>query len=275
MKVRSNGVVNYVRKQQPPPQNQAPPIQQPQPTQPAPPINQQPPDDDNTPVLPSALTTLSGMSDDELAQLVRDSKKADMPNMLSDVDDQTQRFVYQAGLNEKPTVLEDSDFAQFLTDNNIPSRDILARSINPIQYTNASGTRISMSAQRLSDMMKYSRLNYIGGKVNGQAYGAGTYFDRNGGVNTGYGSTTVVAVLNPKTAKTIDVTTLQSRARAFAASHPKFARAAGAFNTRFNNNNMSIYALAMGYNVITDSKTNPSYHNVIDRSALVYRKSDS
>ena len=141
-------------------------------------------------------------------------------------------------------------------------------------------TSVSISASfslslSLSDMMKYSRLNYIGGKVNGQAYGAGTYFDRNGGVNTGYGSTTVVAVLNPKTAKTIDVTTLRSRARAFAASHPKFARAAGAFNTRFNNNNMSIYALAMGYNVITDSKTNPSYHNVIDRSALVYRKSDS
>ncbi len=275
MKVRSNGVVNYVRKQQPPPQNQAPPIQQPQPTQPAPPINQQPPDDDNTPVVPTALETLSGLSDDELAQLVRDSRNVDMPNMLSDVDDKTQRFVYQAGLNEKPMVLEDSDFAQFLQDNGIPQRDLLARSFDSITYTNASGTTVKMSAQRLSDMMKYSRLNYIGGKVNGQAYGAGTYFDRNGGRNTGYGSSTVVAALNPKTAKVIDVNTLQRQARSFAASHPKFARAAGAFDTSFRNNNMSIYALAMGYNVITDSATNPSYHNVIDRKALVYRKSDS
>ena len=38
----------------------------------------------------------------------------------------------------------------------------------------------------------------------------------------------------------------------------------------FFNNNMSVYALAMGYNVIKDSSS--GYHNVIDRKALVYKK---
>lgn len=45
-----------------------------------------------------------------------------------------------------------------------------------------------------------------------------------------------------------------------------------AYSTTFHNNNMSIYALAMGYNVIKDSSS--GYHNVIDRSALVYKRSN-
>ena len=58
----------------------------------------------------------------------------------------------------------------------------------------------------------------------------------------------------------------------FARSHPKFAKAVGPYNTSYSGgkNNMAIYALAMGYNVITADYG--GYTNVIDRSALVYRK---
>ena len=119
-------------------------------------------------------------------------------------------------------------------------------------------------------MMTQSRLNYIGGKHGGQAYGAGTYFDQTGGRNTGYGQTTVTAVLNPKTARIVSSSDLAKKAAAFDRSHPKFAKATGGYSTAFYNNNMSIYALAMGYNVIKDATG--SYHNVIDRKALVYRK---
>ena len=63
---------------------------------------------------------------------------------------------------------------------------------------------------------------------------------------------------------------LRTLAAAFDRSHPKFARATGGYSTCFRNNNMSIYALAMGYNVIKDATG--SYHNVIDRKALVYKK---
>lgn len=82
-----------------------------------------------------------------------------------------------------------------------------------------------------------------------------------------------MAVLNPSTAKVITDTQLRQRAAAFSQSHPQFTRAVGPYSTSFHNNNMSIYALAMGYNVIKDSGS--GYHNVIDRSALVYRKSNS
>lgn len=249
-----------------------PPLQQPIPQQNQP-ISQQPPTDQNTPVQPAAVTNLTQMTDAQLAQLARNAKTIDMPNFLNDVADQTQRFVFAAGINEKPTVLDDADFNQYLQDNNIPRSDILSRSVDSITYRNNDGTKVSMTAQDVIDMMKYSRLNYIGGKVNGQAYGAGTYFDMNGGRRTGYGGTTATAVLNPATAKIITDRQLAIKARAFEQSHPQFARAVGSYDTSFKNNNMSIYALAMGYNVIKDATG--GYHNVIDRSALVYKRSNN
>ena len=46
-----------------------------------------------------------------------------------------------------------------------------------------------------------------------------------------------------------------------------------AVGRRVTSDNISIYALAMGYNVIRSDYNN--YHNVIDRSALVYRQSNA
>ena len=265
-----------------PPQRQATPQSNPPPLQPQTPVNtmnpanaNQTPNDQNTPVQPGALTNLSQMSDDDLAQLVNDSKNAIMPNHLADADDPTQKFVYQAGLNALPQVLDSASFQQFMQDNNISQAQILARSVKPIQF-NAMGVNFSYSAQNVADMMMYSKFNYIGGKHGGQAYGAGTYFAQTGGANTGYGGLTVNAVLNPATARVISDTQLARQAAAFAKTHPKFARAVGGYvssGSKFRGNNMSIWALAMGYNVIYDGTNDSStYYNVIDRSALVYRK---
>lgn len=262
----------------------------PAPTVTIPPVNQnnpqvadQTPNDQNTPVTPNGLQRVSSMTDDELAALVTASKKAIMPNFLADRADATQKFVFQAGLNDKPTVLDANDFNQYLKDNNINKNTIIARSVNGATYQNQQGYNVTYTAQQVQDMLMYSKLTYIGGKQGGQAYGAGAYFAMvgdNGG--TGYGSNTAVAVLNPKTAKIIDDYSLSRKAKSFAQSHPKFDKAVGGFNGR----NQSIWALAMGYNVITDhSATNGKYirtgsrgqatgdyYNIIDRSALVYRK---
>lgn len=223
---------------------------------------------------PTAMQNLQSMDDAQLAALVNNSKRASMPNQLADRDDVTQKFVYTAGLNEKPQVLDNAQFSQFMKDNNLSTSDLISRDINPITYKNNSGTNVKMTADDVADMMMYSRYNYIGGKVNGQALGAGTYFDHVNGGSTGYGgrnSKTVVGVLNPATARPISSRNLASQARQFAQTHPQFAKAVGAYNSSFSGgkNNMSIYALAMGYNVIIDSG---GYTNVIDRSAIVYRK---
>lgn len=223
----------------------------------------------------SSFDALQKMTDDQLADIVNKSKTVSMPNQISDIDDATQKFVYQANINGKPQVLDQTEFNQFLKDNNLGTKDLLSRDINPISYKNNSGTNVNLKAQDVADMMMYSKLNYIGGKVNGQAYGAGTYFDHTGGKSTGYGRgkfVTAVAVLNPATARPISESNLQRQAVSFARSHPKFAKAVGSYNTSYSGgkNNMAIYALAMGYNVITADYG--GYTNVIDRSALVYRK---
>ena len=231
----------------------------------------QAPNDQNTPLQPGGVTALTQMTDDELAKLVQDSKHAIMPNFLSDANDVTQAFVYQAGLSGLPQVLDGPAFQQFLASNNIPQSDVLARSVDDIKYQ-AGGHTMSLTGKQQADMLMYSKFNYIGGKHGGQALGAGAYFARNGGRNTGYGSYTMVAAINPALAKPISRSQLGVKAAAFAKTHPKFAAAVGGYNTNFHNNNMSIWALAMGYNVVTGDGYGDSRTNIIDRSVLVYRK---
>lgn len=233
----------------------------------------------STPILQAStgMDALAQMDDSQLAALAMQARNQQLPNQLNDAASLTQRFVFAAGLNEKPTVLDDTEFSQFMTDNNMTSRDLLSRSVSPISYTNASGTNVRMAGDDVADMLKYSRYNYIGGKHGGNAYGDGTYFDHVRGRNTGYGSTTVTSVLNPATAKVISDAQLRAQAPRFAQTHPKFAAAVGRLNTTYGspNNNMSIYALAMGYNVIDATGNLSGYTNVIDRAALVYRASNS
>ena len=208
----------------------------------------------------ATLATIANMTDDQLAAAIIASRNVDMPNFLNDRPDVTQRFVYQVGLNGLPTVMDATQFRQFMQQNNIPNSEMLSRSLNPAQTKYG----LPITTQQMMNSFKYSELNYIGGKRGGQAYGAGTYFDMNGGRNTGYGRDTMNAILNPATARVIDYATLHSRAIRFAQSHPKTARAIGGFGS---NNNEAVYALMLGYNVIRGG----SYHNVIDRSAVIVR----
>lgn len=251
-------LVGNAQQMQPQVQAQMPPQQQ---------VQNQPPTQNNTPVQPGALTALTQMSDDQLAQLAQLAKTTQLPNHLNDVDDLTQKFVYTAGLNARPTVMDQAAFNQFMADNHIPRSQILSRSVSGATYR-VGNTQYNLSPQQVIQMFTQSRLTYSGGKVGGQALGGGTYFDMNGGGNTGYGGTTMTGVLNPATARVITTSDLARKAQAFAASHPKFARAVGAYSGGTfgsKTNNASIYALAMGYNVIQRG----SYHNVIDRSAVV------
>lgn len=251
------------------PPNQ-PPQQQPQQTGP---IQNQVPDANNTPVTPDAITQLQGMSDAQLAQAYLNSQNVKLPNHLNDANDKTQKFVFSIGLNDKPLVLDQAAFQQYLQQNNIPQNQILSRSVNQGQLVTSAGNKTNLTAQQVVDMLKNSRLTYIGGKHGGQKLGAGAYLDMNGGGNTLYGGTTLTGVLNPQTAKIITKSKLDSMARAFDRSHPQFARATGGYQnsgSSWTNNNMSIYALAMGYNVVKDD--HGGYHNVIDRKALVLVK---
>ena len=232
-------------------------------------IANQAPTPQNTPVNPAGVTALTQMTDDQLANLVKQSRNVDMPNHLADVDDATQKFVYAAGLNGKPEVLDTAAFNKYLTDNGIPRSQILSRTVGDANYV-VNGTNIKLSPAQINSMLRDSDLTYVGGKRGGQLYGAGTYFDMNGGGSTGYGygsraKATAIGVLS-KSAKVITDGALSSKAAQFRKTHPKTAAEIGGYSRR----TMSIYALAMGYNVIKGG----SYHNVIDRTALVLSDKD-
>lgn len=200
------------------------------------------------------------MSDDDLYNLYVSSRTVDMPNHLADVADETQRFVYKTQLNTKPQVLDSADFDKYLKDNKISSSEIMVRSLDSISYQ-SGGVHYKFSAGQLHDMTRYGIYNYIGGKNGGQVSGAGTYFERNGGYNTGYGRTSMRGVLS-KNAKVISRTDVDSKWRQFVSSRPKMAK---------TNPSMSVKALMMGYNVVWNGR---SYFNVIDRSAVVLDKNN-
>ena len=169
-------LVGNAQQMQPQVQAQMPPQQQ---------VQNQPPTQNNTPVQPGALTALSQMSDDQLAQLAQLAKTTQLPNHLNDVDDLTQKFVYTAGLNARPTVMDQAAFNQFMADNHIPRSQILSRSVSGATYR-VGNTQYNLSPQQVIQMFTQSRLTYSGGKQGGQALGGGTYFAMTGGSNTGY-----------------------------------------------------------------------------------------
>ena len=246
------------------------PTPTPQPQQPAPDYSNQVPTPQNTPVVPGALDALTKMSDSEMASLINSAIGVRLPNMLSDAPDATQQFVFMAGLNEKPLLLDSKQFAQYMKDNNIPQSQVMSRTVSGASYQNKSNAQIKLDENQINDMIKNSRLSYIGGKQGGQAYGAGSYFAMNGGGSTGYGSygkskATMEAVLNPKTTRLISHSSISSKWNStFAPTHPQTVAAFKNLTRKYGQRGSeSVMALLMGYNVIHDGMHD--YHAVIDR----------
>lgn len=228
----------------------------------------------------NTASMFNGMTDDQMAQAVKNSRNVDMPNHIADVSDITQNFTYANGLNAKPTVLSNADFDNYIKQNNISSNEYLLREVDPIRF-NSNGVQFTYSADDVTDMFKTSDINYIGGKHGGQAYGAGTYFAQ-GDFNyrTGYGSgadgvghKTMVAVFDKSKARAISMGDIRSEWSKFSKTH---AKTASAVDNLPSSRTHAIKALLMGYNVITSQSSGSlkgygEYYNIIDRSALVVR----
>lgn len=226
----------------------------------------------------------ASMTDDQMAQAVKDSRKVDMPNHIADRPDATQKFVFANQLNAKPTVLSDSDFDDYVKMNKIGKNEYLLREVDPVSFK-SNGIQYNYSADDVTDMFKTSDINYIGGKYGGQVYGAGSYFamgDFNHRTNYGSGADgvghkTIVAVFDKSKARVISYRDIGGEWAKFSKSNPRTASAVGGLSTK---NSDSIKALLMGYNVITSDSTGSitgrknTYYNVIDRSALVVRASN-
>lgn len=161
-------------------------------------------------------------------------------------ESRTQQLVYDLELNDKPTVMNKSDFEKYMSENNLTENDLLTRSFDNIDA--------------MRDWM-YEDENYISGRFGGSALGNGQYFGKTFGKNTEYGNYSANAVLNPQTSKAIDFFELKKQFF----SLPREKRLAYGRNGYITDSDLSVFAIAQGYNVITDR----GVVNVIDRSAVI------
>lgn len=254
----------------PTPQPQTPQQPNTQPTNPAQASNWVP-----TGVLNYSLSQLATLNDAQALKVLQAADGIDMPNHLADAPDATQELVFALGLNAPPTVMDSTQFSTFMKQNNIPQSQVMSRMVGGGRYNTTAGSQRQLTQKQIAQMWIADPYNYIGGKHGGQALGAGAYFDMNGGKNTGYGggnATMYTGVLNPKTAKVISTTQLARKASTWASSHPQADRKIRQMARKgpgWGNKTLSLLALMMGYNVITDGS---GYYNVIDRSAMVIKQ---
>lgn len=221
------------------------------------------------------LAQLPTLNDSQVLQILNTADGIDMPNHLADSPDATQELVYALGFNAPPTVLDSTQFGQFMKQNNIPRSQIMSRGVGGGSFNTTSRNQRKLTQAQIAQMWISDPYTYVGGKIGGQALGAGAYFDMNGGKATGYGGGNAVVytgVLNPKTARVISAGGLQAKAMTWARTHPQSDRKIKQMARKsrgWGSSVLSLYALMLGYNTISGGG---GYHNVITRDAMVIKQ---
>ena len=197
------------------------------------------------------------MSDEEKGKFISESVNKGMNRLPERLqvggESRTQQLVYDLGLNDKPTVMSKVEFNKYMQDNNLTTDDLLTRSFD--------------DANAMKDWMNADE-NYISGRFGGSDMGAGQYFAKTGGENSGYGNHSVNALLNPEKVKAVNFYALLNKFNSLSPEekkpyiNPKYA---DLFGDGMASPDVSVYALSLGYNVITYG----DYYNIIDRSAVI------
>lgn len=196
------------------------------------------------------------MTDDEKADFISANVKQGVPDHLA--DNSFQRFVYNSGLNEKPTIVDDATLDTmtgteiFRTVNSVYNRQ------KDLSYT---GEQI---AKQVSGA-RYTRVSDDGGSV----YGRGIYFANSYSGSTSYGNTRgdvkKTAVMRAKlnsNAKVINHSVASQGASREIASGSKLGKVLSKCD---HDSRASVYAMSKGYNVITSGH---GYFNILNRNAI-------
>ena len=196
------------------------------------------------------------MTDDEKADFIDATIKQGVPAHLAQND--FQRFVYNSGMNEKPDVVDDA------TLDTMTGTEIF-RTVNNVYD---SKNDISYNADQIAKQVMSGRTTRVSDN-GGSVYGRGVYFADNYGGSVGYGNTTgnvkKTAVIRGKlnnNAKVIDYSKASSGVSKEISSKSKLGKTLKKCD---HDSQVSIYAMAKGYNVITNGR---SYYNILNRNAV-------
>lgn len=206
------------------------------------------------------LDSFRKMTDDQKADVLSQVKNTQVPIFLAQSD--TQRVLYGLGMNDKPTLVDDS------TLDTMPGKD-LYRVVNS---TNDPTNRIKYAATDVANQVirgTVTRVSDTGGSVHGR----GVYFADSYGEAAVYGhragniqQTAVIRVKLSQTAKTVSERIADNGVMQEINSGSKLGKTIAQMGSK---DRTAIWALARGYDAIVASN---GYHVIINRSALVASK---
>lgn len=199
------------------------------------------------------------MTDDQKADTIDAMASQPAPAFLSDTA--MQRFTYNLGLNDKPTLVDDATLDSM-------NGTELFRTVNagkdPVARVKYDADEIAVQVQR----GRVTRYSDNGGSV----YGRGIYFADDYGSSKIYGNTTgnikSTAMIRCKlnsNAKAIGYSQANSGMLREIMSGSKLGKSLKKIERTDSESAVSIYALCKGYNVITSGH---GYFNVLNRNAV-------
>lgn len=229
------------------------------------PQNQQVQIDDTQQAQPMSASydSFMAMTDDQKADTIDAMANQPAPAFLSDTA--MQRFTYNLGLNDKPTLVDDATLDTM-------NGTELFRTVNsgkdPVARVKYDADEIATQVQR----GRVTRYSDNGGSV----YGRGLYFANDyrssqmyGNTNGNIKSTAMIRCKLNSNAKTIDYHNASRGLSREIASGSKLGKSLSKISRRDSESAVSIYALSKGYNVITSGH---GYFNVLNRNAVTMSK---
>lgn len=196
------------------------------------------------------------MTDDEKADFIDTNAKQGVPAHLAQND--FQRFVYNSGLNEKPQLVDDA------TLDTMNGTEIF-RTVNSVYD---SKNDISYNADQIAKQVTAGRVTRVSDN-GGSVYGRGIYFADDYHGSTAYGNSTgnakKTAVMRGKlnsNAKVVNYYTAVQGLQQEKASGSKLGKTLRKYDS---DSQVSIYAMAKGYNVISSGH---GYYNILNRNAV-------
>ena len=203
------------------------------------------------------------MTDDQKASTIDSMASQPAPDFLSDTA--MQRFTYNLGLNDKPTLVDDAVLDTM-------TGTELFRTVNSAKD---STRRLKYDADEIATQVQKGRVTRYSDS-GGSAYGRGLYFANDYRESRYYGNTTgnikSTAMIRCKlnsNAKTIDYHQAKRGLANEISSGSKLGKSLAKINNRDSQSAVSIYALSKGYNVITSGH---GYFNVLNRNAVTMSK---
>lgn len=205
-------------------------------------------------------TQFMAMTDDQKAQVISNLASQDVPVFLADND--FQKFTYNLGLNDKPQLVDDSVLDSM-------NGTELFRNVNAINDTT---NRIRYNADDIASQVQRGSVTRVSDN-GGSAYGRGIYFADDYTESSYYGNTKgnikKTAVVRAKLNSNAKVITYSNATSGLRAEISKGTKLGKALSGCDRASQVSLYAMAKGYNVIYNQS---SYYNILSRNAVTVSK---